>query len=501
MTFKPLEVPKNWFDNNLAAWPQKLRYTDQNDLSEAVEVFASSSGILKISNQRRNALESIILNLVFRDFVSLGQGCLHVLTASSTGRDTIQYSVFGISGDTLRSIVDSLKATELIEHQVGFSYSKIRKKVVKGKAKKVNEGDSSTSKIKLSKKGKKLLESHINIANIYSEPMPMLYGAKNQEAKVLNIETARTKRAKVLKEYNQLIGETEIKVGDYPLYQPELLVFRKFVDASAKKDGRLYGSIFQRLKKEVRRSITINGEPTIEVDIVATHTLIAYALEGVDITKKEGFKPKQTDSFGDPYGFGLLIDSDDKEIRNFAKSLVNRSYNLKSSFVEDRKAFYQELNLSLFNPNSKNETAKDREDRKQRICVKDRLLADAQKESPNIKIEDIYDALFQRHAKIHKYFGNESWSLFNTKESAILLEVIDHFNNMNIPILHVHDSVRIAAKYKDELESVYVDAISKVLKPNFRDKSRLVDTDEKETSYSDEELKQALLQSRCIVDW
>ncbi len=501
MTFKPLEVPKNWFDNSLAAWPQKLRYTDQNDLSEAVEVFARNSGILEISNQRRNALESIILNLVFRDFVSLGQGCLHVLTASSTGRDTIQYSVFGISGDTLRSVIASLKAMGLIEHKVGVSYTQIRKKVVKGKVKKVKDGDSYTSKIKLLEKGKKLLESHINIASIYSEPMPMLYGAKNKEAKVLNIETARTKRAKVLKEYNQLIGEAEIKVGDYPLYQPELLVFRKFVDASATKDGRLYGSIFQRLKKEVRRAITINGEPTVEVDIVATHTLIAYARERVDITLKQGFKPKQSDSFGDPYGFGDLIDSNAKDKRSFAKSIVNRSYNLTKSFLDDRQEFYKELNSSLFFPNSSNESAKDRTDRNERIRVKNGLLVDARKEYPDIEIEDIYDALFQRHSKIHKYFGNESWSLFNTYESAILLEVINHFNKKDIPILHVHDSVRIAAKYKDELESVYIGAISKVLKPNFRDKSRLVDTDEKETSYSDEELKQALLQSRCVADW
>ncbi len=106
---------------------------------------------------------------------------------------------------------------------------------------------------------------------------------------------------------------------------------------------------------------------------------------------------------------------------------------------------------------------------------------------------DLIQSIIERHNPIKHRFCSASWKVFDKCESDILLLVIKHFTTKKIPILCIHDSVRIAAQHQDELVDVYRNAIKTILKKvEFADPSRLVDVDTKTVSYSGEYIRNIL---------
>ncbi len=80
--------------------------------------------------------------------------------------------------------------------------------------------------------------------------------------------------------YNALLKATEIACAlPYALdtqnkklwLDEHKRVHRIFNEGSFEKGGRFYGGWWMSLKEEDRKHITINGEPTIEIDYVALH--------------------------------------------------------------------------------------------------------------------------------------------------------------------------------------------------------------------------------------
>jgi len=69
---------------------------------------------------------------------------------------------------------------------------------------------------------------------------------------------------------------------------PKLLVFdrvelrRIFARSSFEYGGRFYGGWWQSVPSEYRRFVTINGQPTVEIDYSTLHPLMLYAIHGED---------------------------------------------------------------------------------------------------------------------------------------------------------------------------------------------------------------------------
>jgi hypothetical protein len=57
---------------------------------------------------------------------------------------------------------------------------------------------------------------------------------------------------------------------------------RVFNRGSFDCNGRAYGALHQKLPKELRPFIHINGRPTLEIDFSAYHLLMLYHLQGID---------------------------------------------------------------------------------------------------------------------------------------------------------------------------------------------------------------------------
>ena len=59
---------------------------------------------------------------------------------------------------------------------------------------------------------------------------------------------------------------------------------RTFTEESWQLCGRLFGGGFQQLSRE-DETVTINGEPVVELDIKSCHATMAFAHVGIDGTR------------------------------------------------------------------------------------------------------------------------------------------------------------------------------------------------------------------------
>lgn len=59
-----------------------------------------------------------------------------------------------------------------------------------------------------------------------------------------------------------------------------LRLYRVFNDGSFQRGGRFYGGWWQALPRDARKRLTINGEPTVELDFSGMHPRLCYQLAG-----------------------------------------------------------------------------------------------------------------------------------------------------------------------------------------------------------------------------
>lgn len=92
-----------------------------------------------------------------------------------------------------------------------------------------------------------------------------------------------TKQQQLLNNYNAFIMNQRVMIPGFLDMIPDLIHTRRvFNNNSWQSHGRLYGGRYQQLNKNMRSQITINGEPTVELDIKSCHPTMAYAEIGID---------------------------------------------------------------------------------------------------------------------------------------------------------------------------------------------------------------------------
>ena len=83
-------------------------------------------------------------------------------------------------------------------------------------------------------------------------------------------------------------------------------------------NGRFFGGWWQRMPKQYRNGIQINGSQTCEIDFAAIHIVLLYAIEGVDYWQERKIDPYLLDGF-----------DESPEIRNLLKAIVLVAVNAK----------------------------------------------------------------------------------------------------------------------------------------------------------------------------
>ena len=188
---------------------------------------------------------------------------------------------------------------------------------------------------------------------------------------------------------------------------------RVFNNSSFEYGGRFYGGWWQSIPSKLRHRITINNEPTIELDYSSMHPRMLYAELGEECPI-------------DPYDVGL-----DPEHRDLVKIAFNALINAKGRI----KKFDDPEDGPCF-------------DEKEIGMAWGKFL---------IKIKT-------SHPKLEPLFGTGIGLKFQRLDSDIAEATMLHFARKDIPVLPVHDSFIIFEKYEDELRNVMKREFKKKIK-------------------------------------
>ncbi|PKL22550.1 MAG: hypothetical protein CVV48_01815 [Spirochaetae bacterium HGW-Spirochaetae-4] len=223
-------------------------------------------------------------------------------------------------------------------------------------------------------------------------------------------DTAQTRRIrKILHKVMEVNQDAEIRFDDFSLSGTLVAIFkRKFT---------LYGRLhtrglhqYQGLSGEERKEITIDGEPTVELDFRGLHPHLLYTRVGIQYD-------------GDPYS---VVDQCEI-VRLFLKQILLTLIN-----SIDEKTAVKAANYWLY----KNYDYYLRLKRLGITCAR-----------------PFIEKFIKTHEPISQFFcnGNENGLRIMNLDSKIALDVINHFVQQRIPILAIHDSFIVQKRYEAEL--------------------------------------------------
>lgn len=202
--------------------------------------------------------------------------------------------------------------------------------------------------------------------------------------------------------YHPLSDERQFAEGIEQVSIPASdLACKRVFNGDFKSGGRFHCGA-QYLKKEERGSITINGQPTVELDYKSLHPRLLYNSEGLEAPV-------------DCYA------SDSGRSRDLTKLISLYSINCKS-FEQARKTLVSEAKIS-------SDEAK-------------RHLNDYVKEHPAIA---------------HRFYG-AGWSSLQYLDSQLVDAVLAKATAKDIPVLPVHDSFIVSTEYGFWLKGAVADA-------------------------------------------
>jgi len=424
-------------------------------LSEQKKPFMSHTGrVYQPPKNTINAIGVILLDLYVRYRTTGGRGNVGVFTSKGplTDRHSRQYTKLGVIGKIIGEILDLLITKELILRQKGVKKHSTKIKATPELIEYLEETGLSMDKIR-SRRVWPVVWSPVEDEGEDSDETPI-------KIKVPR-ELAEEKGLKELFEMNSILQKSDIRVGSLPLYSFEKQCRRIFKDSNCTSYGRIHGGIWQNLPGKARPFITINGQGTVEVDISSTHPLIAYALEGYDLTeimKTEG-KPYDL-SFFPRCAHSLELSSAGTTDREILKRGVMNCFNNESQ-RKAQQALQSEIN-----------THKDIYTGRKHWLPRYHELKQQGINSPGL-----IEAISQKHYRIGGWFfqqeGDAGWLRLNILESQIALKVIQYFNTLGVPVLPIHDSFIVPFDKQEELISVLVHSIEDVLSTSFTNKERL----------------------------
>lgn len=214
--------------------------------------------------------------------------------------------------------------------------------------------------------------------------------------------------------------------------------------------GRISGCKIQRLNSDERNTTNINGEPVIESDYCNCQLSILYALAKIPVHK-------------DLYDISeqKCMIKNTKANRKFIKkcSLMLPNVASKTGFItavkKDLESKQKPLPSNIDNPTIGFTIADPKEFQPKQLS----LPLDIERAGLKNVINDVialHKPLFDKGILWDKNAGKQAQNI----ESNITMDIINHFTRQGTPVLNIHDSNIIQAKYETEL----VDVMAKAFK-------------------------------------
>lgn len=204
-----------------------------------------------------------------------------------------------------------------------------------------------------------------------------------------------------VKRYNDYLRKSvNIAVNGTPR-TTGMYLYRIFNNSSFEQGGRFYGGIWQCIKSDERPLLTINGEPTVELDYSSLHITALYHLRlNMDVPEGDLYCLAA-------YGIGK---SGDPIARKVAKLAA----------------------LIMFNASTKIKA----------IYALDKELSALRKDGAFIPWDSkqIIKAFTQKHSALREYFCSGYGLQLQKMDSMIVDQILVKSVDANIPVLPVHDS-------------------------------------------------------------
>lgn len=223
------------------------------------------------------------------------------------------------------------------------------------------------------------------------------------------------------KRYSYQIGAVRRKTGSRILNFAQVGLRRIFAKGRIDRGGRLYGGWWQTIPKDLRRYITINGRPTVEIDFSEMHPSMLYLLSGqippdniYDLGIRRPDDPPYDPEVEPHY-------SRRKVIKKFISALIN-----------------------------------DENERHRLPKKSSRTLGMSHEELKGLVVE--------RHPVIGDALGTDTGLYLQLLDSEIACQVMLMLMAKNIVALPIHDSFLVQAEFEPELRYTMQEAFTSVMK-------------------------------------
>jgi hypothetical protein len=240
----------------------------------------------------------------------------------------------------------------------------------------------------------------------------------------------------LLRSYNEFIAQQRIAIDLSPeeekqwaakanaareesgpeLKRPELFqlfLYRQFNNGSFEQGGRLYGGWWINTPKELRKKITINGEPTVELDFAGCAIRMLYHEKGIDFRE-------------DPYHLDEIA-----------------AYEAKRRL---RPGHYREAIKALTQALINDQTG---------TCP-EKIALDGVSFRPSFTRGEVRAMIERKHAPIADSFGTGAGLRLQRRDSDLALAIGISMMTMGLVVLPIHDSFLAPAKDKDQLMETMV---------------------------------------------
>ncbi|MGP1283426.1 MAG: hypothetical protein ACTS1X_10655 [Parasphingopyxis sp.] len=333
-----------------------------------------------------------------------------------------------LSGEAIAKAVKLLRQAELVSSNRGFRGTSSTYQVTERLMTIADECGVSGSSL---------------VINVPPERLIRLYGPKPERALEHFIPTPDTEHwTALLEAYNGFIALQDVAIeltedekrscvahlnrqlekrkregskSGLPYIRPELFrtdLCRVFNNSSFEQGGRLYGGWWISMPKTLRRKITVNGQPTIELDYSGCAIRMLYHERGIDYRDDPYFlEPvaKTASAEGLPYAY--FRDA----IKDMMQAMINE---------DDPNKHPEQIRIEGFTFR------------------------------PHFKRDEIMAMILDKHEPIADSFRTGAGLRLQKSESDLVLEIITSLKDQGIPALPIHDSIMVSEGERLLLEEV-----------------------------------------------
>lgn len=358
-------------------------------------------------------------------------------------------------------VVDGLEALGYLESHKGF--------------RDISSGRSRQSRMRARQSLIDLIEHHSVTPLMIQREDQAVIVLRDANGENISFETTdeTQKMEAELRAYNTFIGEHQVGLS-LPIEEVRALLIerrsnpvdytrnqlRRVFNETFSRGGRFYQGWWQEMPSDLRPYITIDDQPTSELDYSGQHLLLLYALNEDEYPWLRGDT--------DPYG---------EENRDLMKQVFVICVNEESRETAIQ-AIRQEINYNYPDLTSTNEI-----------------------------INPLIDTTIEKHPELSDYFFSGMWAELQRQDSKITEYVLNHMRAKKVLVLPVHDSFVVQDQYIQHLYSIMKEAYRMLVphsipavklktgantdpnQPSFKELKRLTEEDRAQTKTELEGLK------------